>query len=43
MDDRKLKILAAVVNEYIVTGEPVGSKTIAVSPHTKATSFISTG
>ena len=32
MDDRKLKILAAVVNEYIVTGEPVGSKTIASMP-----------
>ena len=29
MDDRKLKILAAVVDEYIFTGEPVGSKTIA--------------
>lgn len=29
LDDRKLKILAAVVSEYILTGEPVGSKTIA--------------
>ncbi len=29
MDDRKLKVLAAVVDEYIRTGEPVGSKTIA--------------
>ena len=28
MDDRKLRILAAVVDEYIVTGEPVGSKAI---------------
>lgn len=28
VDDRKLKILAAVVDEYIVTGEPVGSKAI---------------
>ena len=27
MDDRKLRI-AAVVDEYIVTGEPVGSKSI---------------
>ena len=27
-DDRKLKILSAVVDEYIVTGEPVGSKAI---------------
>ncbi|MCI5752174.1 MAG: heat-inducible transcriptional repressor HrcA [Oscillospiraceae bacterium] len=31
-DDRKLKILAAVINEYILTGEPVGSKTIAAMP-----------
>lgn len=29
MDDRKLKILAAVVDEYLRTGEPVGSKAIA--------------
>lgn len=29
MDSRKLKILAAVVDEYIRTGEPVGSKVIA--------------
>lgn len=29
LDDRKLKILAAVVDEYIITGEPVGSKAIA--------------
>lgn len=29
VDDRKLKILAAVVDEYIKTGEPVGSKAIA--------------
>lgn len=28
MDERKLKILAAVVDEYIRTGEPVGSKAI---------------
>lgn len=28
MDSRKLKILAAVVEEYIVSGEPVGSKTV---------------
>ena len=28
MDDRKLRILTAVVDEYIVTGEPVGSKAI---------------
>lgn len=32
MDDRKLRILAAVVDEYIMTGEPVGSKTIAALP-----------
>ena len=32
MNDRKLKILAAVVDEYILTGEPVGSKVIASKP-----------
>ncbi len=32
MNDRKLKILAAVVDEYILTGEPVGSKAIASKP-----------
>ena len=36
MDDRKLKILSTVVNEYIVTGEPVGSK--AIMAHVKASS-----
>lgn len=35
MDDRKLKILAAVIDEYILTGEPVGSKTIASLPNIK--------
>lgn len=38
LDDRKLKILAAVVNEYIVTGEPVGSKTIAAMPDIRVSS-----
>lgn len=28
MDERKLRILAAVVDEYITTGEPVGSRAI---------------
>lgn len=28
MDSRKLKILTAIVDEYITTGEPVGSKSI---------------
>lgn len=32
MDDRKLKILAAVVDEYIKTGEPVGSKALTSLP-----------
>ena len=32
MNDRKLKILAAVVEEYVRTGEPVGSKAIASLP-----------
>lgn len=36
MDSRKLKILRAVVDEYIVTGEPVGSK--AIMKHIKASS-----
>ena len=36
MDDRKLKILTAVVDEYIVTGEPVGSK--AMMKYIKASS-----
>lgn len=31
MDSRKLKILTAVVDEYILTGEPVGSKAIMKS------------
>lgn len=35
MDDRKLKILAAVIDEYVLTGEPVGSKTIASLPDIK--------
>lgn len=38
MDDRKLKILAAVVDEYIRTGEPVGSKAIAGKPGIKVSS-----
>lgn len=29
MDSRKKKVLAAVVDEYIQTGEPVGSRTVA--------------
>ncbi len=36
MDGRKLKILQAVVDEYILTGEPVGSK--AIMSHIKASS-----
>lgn len=32
MDDRKLRILAAVVDAYVTTGEPVGSKAIAALP-----------
>ena len=31
-EDRKFKILAAVINQYIMTGEPVSSKTIASMP-----------
>lgn len=29
MEERKLKILQAIINDYISTGEPVGSRTIA--------------
>ena len=29
MDERKIKILQAIVNDYIDTAEPVGSRTIA--------------
>ena len=29
IDDRKLKILHAIIRDYISTGEPVGSRTIA--------------
>lgn len=32
LDDRKLRILAAVVDAYVTTGEPVGSKAIAALP-----------
>lgn len=35
MDARKLQILAAVVDNYIKTGEPVGSKTISMMPDIK--------
>ncbi|MBC7324026.1 MAG: HrcA family transcriptional regulator, partial [Moorella sp. (in: Bacteria)] len=29
MDERKKKVLAAIVQDYILSGEPVGSRTIA--------------
>lgn len=29
IDERKIKILQAIINDYITTGEPVGSRTIA--------------
>lgn len=29
VDDRKIKILQVIINDYITTGEPVGSRTIA--------------
>ena len=31
MDDRKLKILQAVIADYISTAQPIGSRTIAKS------------
>jgi heat-inducible transcriptional repressor len=38
LDDRKLKILEIVVDEYIKTGEPVGSKVISKHPDVKVSS-----
>lgn len=35
LNDRKLRILAAVIDEYITTGEPVSSKTISSLPDIK--------
>jgi len=35
VDARKLRILTAVVDNYIKTGEPVGSKTISMMPEIK--------
>ena len=29
MNDRKIKILEAIIHDYIKTGEPVGSRTIS--------------
>ena len=29
LDDRKIKILKAVIQNYLETGEPVGSRTIS--------------
>ncbi|MEG0296390.1 MAG: heat-inducible transcriptional repressor HrcA [Clostridium sp.] len=29
IEDRKIRILQAIINDYIITGEPVGSRTIA--------------
>ncbi|NLL31524.1 MAG: heat-inducible transcriptional repressor HrcA [Clostridiales bacterium] len=29
IDERKIRILEAIINDYIITGEPVGSRTIA--------------
>ena len=29
LDDRKLKILQAIISDYMNTGDPVGSRTIA--------------
>ena len=29
IDERKIKILQVIINDYITTGEPVGSRTIA--------------
>lgn len=38
LDDRKLLVLSAVVDEFIRTGEPVGSKTIISNPEINVSS-----
>ncbi|HAE52217.1 MAG TPA: heat-inducible transcription repressor HrcA [Ruminococcus sp.] len=38
MDERKLRILAAIVDEYVRTGEPVGSKAISKLGHINVSS-----
>lgn len=38
LDERKRRILAAVVDAYILTGEPVGSKAIAALPDIRVSS-----
>ena len=32
LDERKVKILDAVIRNYLATGEPVGSRTIFIRP-----------
>lgn len=32
LDERKIKILNAIIQTYLETGEPVGSRTISDSP-----------
>ena len=29
LNDRKIKILEAIINDYVATAEPIGSRTIA--------------
>lgn len=29
IDERKIKVLQAIINDYIITGEPIGSRTLA--------------
>lgn len=38
LDERKLQVLCAVVDEYIKTGEPIGSKTIIASGNIRVSS-----
>ena len=38
LDDRKLKILKAIIRNYLETGEPVGSRTISKDTDLKLSS-----
>ena len=42
LDRRKMKILSAIVSEYIRTGEPVGSKRVAQLLDTQAPAMFPT-
>lgn len=41
LGDRKLAILRTIIDDYIVTAEPIGSRTIAKSTTTKSAPLLS--